>query len=45
MSLPAPAALITAAKAGDPSAVHDASARWYANADSIAGFLSAARVR
>ncbi|HET7026731.1 MAG TPA: hypothetical protein VFI28_03465 [Candidatus Limnocylindrales bacterium] len=31
--------LVAAAKAGDSSAVSDASARWYANADEIATFL------
>lgn len=34
--------LITAAKAGDDAAVRAASARWYANADSIAAFLAGA---
>ena len=34
--------LVTAAKAGNQPAVQAASARWYANADSIAAFLSAA---
>jgi len=36
------AKLIGAAKAGDTAAVSSASAAWYANADSIATFLSAA---
>ena len=39
------AKLITAAKSGDTSAVSAASAAWYANADSIAMFLSAANPR
>lgn len=34
------AELILAAKAGDEAAAADASARWYANADEIAGFLN-----
>jgi len=34
--------LITAAKAGNDAGVRDASGRWYANADSIAAFLSGA---
>jgi hypothetical protein len=34
--------LVTAAKSGDTTAINRASARWYANADSIASFLSAA---
>lgn len=34
--------LVTAAKAGDTAGVKTASARWYANADEIADFLSAA---
>ena len=34
--------LVAAAKAGNQSATTDASARWYANADSIATFLSTA---
>lgn len=34
--------LVAAAKAGDKSAVNTASAKWYANADDIAAFLSAA---
>ncbi len=34
--------LVAAAKAGDKSAVDTASAKWYANADDIAAFLSAA---
>lgn len=36
------AKLITAAKAGDTAATSAASTAWYANADSIAAFLSAA---
>lgn len=36
------AALIGAAKSGDQTATTAASARWYANADSIAAFLAAA---
>ncbi len=39
------AKLITAAKSGDTSAVSAASAAWYANADSIAMFLSSANPR
>ena len=34
--------LIAAAKQGDTAKVKDASARWYANADDIAGFLNGA---
>lgn len=34
--------ILTAAKAGDQEAVEEASARWYANADEIAAFLSSA---
>jgi hypothetical protein len=34
--------ILTAAKAGDQQAVDEASARWYANADDIAAFLSSA---
>jgi len=34
--------LVTAAKAGNTTGVQTASARWYANADSIADFLSGA---
>ena len=34
--------LITAAKAGNDAGVREASSRWYANADSIADFLSGA---
>jgi hypothetical protein len=34
--------IIAAAKAGDSEAVNEASARWYANADDIAVFLSSA---
>lgn len=34
--------LLTAAKSGDTGAVDEASARWYANGDDIAAFLSAA---
>jgi hypothetical protein len=34
--------LVTAAKAGNEAGVREASARWYANADSIAAFLSGA---
>jgi hypothetical protein len=37
--------LITAAKSGNDAGVRDASARWYANADSIADFLSGANPR
>jgi hypothetical protein len=36
------AALIEAAKSGDKAKVSDASAKWYANADEIAAFLSGA---
>jgi hypothetical protein len=36
------AAILTAAKAGDQEAMNEASARWYANADDIAAFLSSA---
>jgi hypothetical protein len=36
------AELVGAAKAGDDKRVQDASARWYANADEIADFLSGA---
>ena len=36
------AALLTAAKTGDQTAIDAASAAWYANADAIAAFLSAA---
>ncbi|HEY6108209.1 MAG TPA: hypothetical protein VIV56_04815 [Gemmatimonadales bacterium] len=39
------AKLIGAAKSGDTAAVTAASAQWYANADSIATFLSAANPR
>lgn len=39
------AKLIGAAKGGDTAAVTAASAQWYANADSIAAFLSAANPR
>jgi hypothetical protein len=34
------AALIAAAQSGDQAAIADASAKWYANADEIATFLS-----
>jgi hypothetical protein len=34
--------LVTAAKAGNPAGVQAASARWYANSDEIADFLSGA---
>ncbi len=34
--------ILTAAKAGDSAKVNDALARWYTNADDIAGFLSSA---
>jgi hypothetical protein len=37
--------LLQAAKAGDTAAFNDASARWYANANDIADFLSAANPR
>ena len=37
--------LLAAAKAGDSAKVDDVSARWYANADEIAAFLSAANPR
>src|SRR6478609_4137106 len=36
------AALIAAAQSGDQAAIADASAKWYANADEIATFLSSA---
>ena len=36
------AELVTSAKDGNPSATNAASAKWYANADSIAAFLHAA---
>jgi hypothetical protein len=39
------AELVGAAKAGNATAVQDASARWYANANEIADFLSAANPR
>ena len=37
--------LVTAAKAGNATAAQDASARWYANANDIADFLSGANPR
>jgi hypothetical protein len=37
--------ILQAAKAGDTGAFNDASDRWYANADDIADFLSAANPR
>jgi hypothetical protein len=39
------AALLEAAKSGDPAAIEEAAAAWYANANEIAAFLSAANPR
>jgi hypothetical protein len=39
------AEILAAAKGGDSAALNDALARWYANADDIAGFLSIANPR